>query len=150
MIHSLENARAIIDRTDREMARLFQERMLAVKEIARYKAENGLPVFDPEREAQVIEKNATLIEDKELSAYYVSYLQSVMDISKKYQSTILPKKLVSLSRKNCIFCFFVYDLIDYNRIGLKIHGFYQSFRVLIDSGYQYLQSFVHMHPHLSL
>ena len=89
MMHSLENARAIIDRTDREMARLFQERMLAVKEIARYKAENGLPVFDPEREAQVIEKNATLIEDKELSAYYVSFLQSVMDISKKYQSTIL-------------------------------------------------------------
>ena len=88
MMHSLENARAIIDRTDREMARLFQERMLAVKEIARYKAENGLPVYDPEREAQVIEKNAALIENKELSTYYIRFLKSVMDISKKYQSAL--------------------------------------------------------------
>ena len=65
-MHSLENAREKIDRADREMARLFQERMRAVNEIARYKAENGLPVFDPEREAQVIKKNAALIEDKDM------------------------------------------------------------------------------------
>ncbi|MBQ6023407.1 MAG: chorismate mutase [Clostridia bacterium] len=89
MMHSLENAREKIDRADREMARLFQERMRAVNEIARYKAENGLPVFDPEREAQVIKKNAALIEDKDIGAYYISYLRSVIDISKKYQSALL-------------------------------------------------------------
>lgn len=81
----LEYARKLIDETDREMARLFETRMRAVREVAAYKAEHGIPVRDAGRERAVIDKNAELISDADLRAYYVSFIESVMDISRRYQ-----------------------------------------------------------------
>ena len=54
----LEEARETINRVDREMARLFEERMSAVRKVAEYKMARGLQVLDPEREKQVIERNS--------------------------------------------------------------------------------------------
>ena len=42
----LEKAREQIDRIDKEMARLFEERMAAVKTVAEYKRQNGVRVTD--------------------------------------------------------------------------------------------------------
>lgn len=88
-MNELETARLEIDDIDNKIASLFEKRMDAVKRIALYKAKNGIPVFDAGREAAVIEKNCSKIENRELRSYYVSFLQSMMDISKKYQSGIL-------------------------------------------------------------
>ena len=74
----LEEARETINRVDREMARLFEERMNAVRKVAEYKMAHGLQVLDPEREKQVIERNSALIEDGELRAYYVEFLKNNM------------------------------------------------------------------------
>ena len=54
----LQQARAEIDRIDAEMAALFAQRMHAVADVARYKAQTGKPVFDPAREAAVLDQNA--------------------------------------------------------------------------------------------
>ncbi len=85
----LQAARESINSIDKEMARLFCERMDAVKLVAEHKREHGIPVFDSEREAEVIKSNSLLIEDEELRAYYVNYIKSLMDISKNYQHRIL-------------------------------------------------------------
>ena len=45
-----------IDAVDAEMAALFERRMRAVADVARYKAETGKPVFDAAREAAVLDK----------------------------------------------------------------------------------------------
>ena len=52
----IEKARREINECDREMARLFEKRMAAVYEVARYKQERGLPVEDLAREGEVIAK----------------------------------------------------------------------------------------------
>ena len=57
----LQQARAEIDAVDAEMAALFERRMRAVADVARYKAETGKPVFDAAREAAVLDKNAARI-----------------------------------------------------------------------------------------
>jgi len=88
-MNELENARKTINRIDSELAELFEKRMAAVKEIAFYKAKYGLPVLDKDREEFVIEKNCSNIKNNELRSYYVSFLQSVMGISRNYQSDIL-------------------------------------------------------------
>ena len=85
----LSEARKIINSVDREMAQLFCQRMDAVKMVAEYKQEHGLPVFDGKREAEVIKNNSLLVEDSELRAYYVNYVKAVMDISKNYQHKLL-------------------------------------------------------------
>lgn len=85
----LENARKIIDNADKEIARLFEERMSAVKMVAEYKSAHGLPIFDSEREKKVISKNVERIENDELKGYFSSLLTSFMDVSKKYQESLL-------------------------------------------------------------
>ena len=49
----LEKARQLINETDKEMARLFEQRMDAVKMVAAYKKEHGLPVEDLAREKEI-------------------------------------------------------------------------------------------------
>lgn len=85
----LTRAREHINVIDRQMAELFEKRMLCAKEIAEYKMENGLPVFDPSREKTIIENNSKYIQNDTIREYYISYLQDVMDISKKYQERLL-------------------------------------------------------------
>lgn len=86
---TLEQAREEINAADREMAVLFERRMKAVEPIIAYKMANNLPIFDSDREAQVIENNSKLIEEEALAGYYKEFISAVMDISKKYQRTIL-------------------------------------------------------------
>ena len=76
----LSEARKIINRVDAEMARLFEERMGAVKTVAEYKAERGLEICDPEREAEVVRAGVARISDPEISSYYVSFLRSTMAV----------------------------------------------------------------------
>ena len=52
----LQQARAQIDEIDAKMAALFEQRMQAVGQVAQYKARTGKQVFDPAREALVLEK----------------------------------------------------------------------------------------------
>ena len=48
----LQELRKSIDRTDKELLRLFAERMEVAEHIAEYKRQNNLPIFDPAREQQ--------------------------------------------------------------------------------------------------
>ena len=54
---SLETARNAINEIDEKMAELFKQRMLAVRDIAAYKKERGMAIFDAEREKTVIARN---------------------------------------------------------------------------------------------
>lgn len=85
----LQHARTEIDAIDAQMAELFEKRMQAVKEVAQYKAQTGKPVFDPERENAVIEKNTARIRDEELRPYYRAFQQSAMAVSRAFQRQLL-------------------------------------------------------------
>lgn len=82
-------AREQIQNIDAEIARLFCGRMQAVKEIAAYKKQQGMPVFDGRRERALIERNVALIEDAQLKDYYLRFLQYTMQLSREYQLAIL-------------------------------------------------------------
>jgi chorismate mutase len=55
----LRSFRNEINRIDAEMKELFVKRMETAKKIGLYKKERGLPVFDAEREKEVIRANAS-------------------------------------------------------------------------------------------
>ena len=93
----LENARKLINDTDKQMAELFVKRMDAVKQVAEYKRLHGMQVFDPQREAEVIARNSSLVENEELKSYYVSFLRGNMEISKSYQHRILEGMHIAFS-----------------------------------------------------
>lgn len=89
MDNKLTEARKRINQIDKEMAKLFKARLDAVKTVAEYKAENGLDIFDPVREAEVIKNNSELIENEVTREHYVNFLNDVMAISRAYQTRLM-------------------------------------------------------------
>ena len=84
----LDIARQEINRIDKEMAKLFCERMEAAKRVAEYKKERGLPILDSTREEDVISRNSALVEDEVLRSYYINFLRNNMAISRSYQGRL--------------------------------------------------------------
>ena len=56
----LQELRKEIDRVDREIVKLYLERMEIADRIGAWKKENGVPVYDPAREEQLLDKVAEL------------------------------------------------------------------------------------------
>ena len=71
----LQESREVIRQVDEEMAKLFVKRMEAVRSVAAYKKERGLPIEDKEQEARVIKGRSALVEDPELRSFYVNFLR---------------------------------------------------------------------------
>lgn len=82
----LDAARCQIDAVDEQLAALFEQRMAAVLQVAEYKKAHGLPIFDPAREAVVLDKAAARIHTEALRPYYRAHVQHMMDLAKAYEA----------------------------------------------------------------
>ncbi len=89
----IEASREKIDALDKEIVRLFCERMKVSGDVARYKKEKGLPVYVPEREKQLLGKVKELSGD-EFSDYTEALYREILSLSKKYQSEITDRESV--------------------------------------------------------
>ena len=87
----LQESRVKINEIDDQLVKLFEERMHTVENVARYKTENNMPVFDASREKDNIEKNSAKLQDQKLKPYFVKWYQGTMDVSKEYQKDILKR-----------------------------------------------------------
>ena len=88
-MNKLDEARREIDEADRELARIFERRMRAAREIAAYKAGRGLPVPDPAREEAVLKSRGDAFENEELAPYYIGFMKDVMKHSRAYQEDLM-------------------------------------------------------------
>ena len=68
-MNQLEQARIEINKIDEQMAVLFERRMQAAEQVAAYKKQQGLPIFDKTREQAVIEKNLSRIQNQAYCPY---------------------------------------------------------------------------------
>ena len=71
------------------MARLFVKRMHAAKEVADYKKERGLKIYDKRREEEVVLRNSAFVEDPVIREYYVNFLKNNMALSREYQYRLM-------------------------------------------------------------
>ena len=85
----LQQAREVINEVDAQMAELFEKRMPAVQQVLAYKKEHTLPILDAAREQIVIEKGVARIQDPVLKPYYEELLIKQMELSRRYQKTLL-------------------------------------------------------------
>ena len=86
----LLQARNKINSVDSQMAKLFCERMEAVRNVAEFKAEHALPILDASREAEIIEKNSSFIENEIIKGHYINFLKNNIKISHSYQAQLYP------------------------------------------------------------
>lgn len=85
---NLSRAREKINEIDKKMAELFESRMEAVKIVADYKKERGLPILDKTREEEIIAKNSKLVKDDIMRGYYINFLRNNMELSRNYQNRL--------------------------------------------------------------
>lgn len=93
----LNESRKTINEIDQEMAALFERRMQAVKDVAEYKKERGLPIYDAAREQAIVERNSAFITDYDVRSYYVRFLNDVLAVSKQYQERVISGAKVAYS-----------------------------------------------------
>ena len=85
----IKDVRIEINKIDKDMAELFEKRMDLSKEIALYKKERNIPIYDEIRENEIINKNKEYIKDDEIKEYYINFIKDTMNISKLYQEKIV-------------------------------------------------------------
>ena len=83
---TLDDVRVNIDRVDKQIKELFQERMELADQVACVKAQTGDNIFKPDREVKII---SNLTEDIEpgIKREYVALLKRIMEVSRKYYAT---------------------------------------------------------------
>ena len=91
----LEQARQEIDAVDAQLAALFERRMRAVVQVALYKKAHGLPIHDPAREEQVLQKAADRIQDPTLRPYYLDHVRNRMAVARQYEALLLGQNRVA-------------------------------------------------------
>ncbi len=85
---NLNEAREKIDSIDKELIKLFKERMNAVCDVARYKKENGLPIYNGQREREVV-NNLTKEVPEELALYVKVLYNTLFSVSRGYQTKMI-------------------------------------------------------------
>lgn len=81
----LEKQRNEIDRIDREIVRLFEQRTNTVEEVAEIKLANNKEILDSGREAMVIEKVQSYLENPDLKEELADLYTEIMRISRGHQ-----------------------------------------------------------------
>lgn len=86
---NLSECRNEIDKIDKELVELFEKRMNVAINVAEYKIENNIPIFNGAREAEVIEKNINRLNNKEYSKLTEKFFTHLMELSRSLQADII-------------------------------------------------------------
>ena len=84
----LNNYREHLDTIDKELLRLFIERMAIAGEIAQWKQQNRMPVLDLRREKEKLRAMEEM-SPEDLKEYSVSLFSLMMELSRSYQNRII-------------------------------------------------------------
>ena len=84
-MRDLLDIRKDIDRIDRKIVRLFEERMHCSEEVAEYKKGTGKPIYDRDREQEKIEALTGEVEPEFLKKGTEELFLQLMSIGRRYQ-----------------------------------------------------------------
>ena len=84
----LNNYREHLDTIDKELLRLFTERMAIAGEIAQWKQQNSMPVLDLRRAKEKL-RTMEELSPEDLKEYSVSLFSLIMELSRSYQNRII-------------------------------------------------------------
>ncbi len=88
MARDIQDSRAEIDALNRELVEKFCRRMDVAEDVAAYKREHGLPVYDRTREREILADMADLA-GEDYRYYAKIFFTVMMDLSKARQSALL-------------------------------------------------------------
>lgn len=90
-MNELEKYREEIDEIDKQLIELFERRLNVVAKVADYKAEKELPIYNSDRESQVISNNVAKLKDDRYEILARRFLIGVMELSRELQKEIIKR-----------------------------------------------------------
>ncbi|MEG1972530.1 MAG: chorismate mutase [Oscillospiraceae bacterium] len=81
----LQQLRQDIDGIDRELLRLFEQRMEITKRVGEIKTSLSKPIYDRKREEEIMQK-VSENSSPHLCSYCLAFFRTMMDLSKDYQN----------------------------------------------------------------
>lgn len=136
-MNQIEKARLEIDSVDKEIARLYEKRLDAVKEVLEYKKANALPILDAGREDAIIEKNQKYIQNKEYVDSYIDFMKKVMSNSRDFQQTLLSSDVVAYAGVKGAFSQIVASRMFPAEKKLNYTNFEDVFKAVVNKDAQY-------------
>lgn len=88
----LDDFRKQIDEIDLNLLKSYEKRMKLVKEVAKYKEENNLPITNTSREKQVISQLLSNLENKEIQSEVIELFKKIISLSKVYEHRLMNKE----------------------------------------------------------
>lgn len=85
---NLEEIRNQINSVDDELSALFVKRMELAASVAKFKAENNLPILNRSRERDVVAR-VTAMQPEEMSLYLKVLYNTLFDLSRSYQGSLI-------------------------------------------------------------
>lgn len=105
----IDDYRNKIDEIDKQITNLFEQRMDIVMKVGEYKKENNLPIFNKNREDEVIKKNIGYLKNSKYAEGLKDFFKNIMNIAKRLEEkticedctieSVLPSK-ISTNRKD--------------------------------------------------
>lgn len=89
---SLDDYRKEIDSLDEKLISLFEKRMNMVLDVAEYKIQNNMEVFQNGRENEVLEKALHNLQNKDYEEEAVKFLSYTMELSRGLQNKLISKQ----------------------------------------------------------
>ncbi len=80
----ISTLRENINEIDNKIVELWKQRMECSLSVAEYKKENNLPILDPQREKELLQRVSELA-GEDLNYYCREFYEKIMEISREYQ-----------------------------------------------------------------
>ena len=87
----IQELRKQINEIDASLVKNFEDRMHVALEIAKYKKENHLPVYDPARERDVLNRQVGAVEE-DMGMYVKLLYNTLFDLSRSYQQCYMTQR----------------------------------------------------------
>ena len=88
-MQDLHITRAALDAVDREIVRLFEERIALARAVAAYKLAHDLPVLDRSREEIVLASRCSMLQDGRLAPGVRRLFEELMALSRAEQEKVM-------------------------------------------------------------
>lgn len=89
MIQDLSVTREQIDKVDKQIVELIEQRMELALEVAKYKMSTGKPIYDRQRELEKLEKLGSLASSEFNSMSVQELFLQIMSVSRRYQYSVI-------------------------------------------------------------
>lgn len=90
-MNELERCRKEIDEIDKQLMELFERRLNVAVKVAEYKAENNIPIYNGDRESEVISNNVHRLKDDRYEILARRFFIGIMELSRELQKEVIKR-----------------------------------------------------------